>query len=145
MATFLASPLLVHGKDVGDWHLHHFQDALLKSCMHLSKEQERLSATAQSVDDILMPERLCKGGLDYKVQMPNTISALLRIGNLLEESRHAQLPLQDYVKPFADLKRPLFRGNTFIIMDASLAEAQPELLEWAFKNMRDGQVCYIMH
>lgn len=117
MAKFLASPILrtMH-KDPGDWNLHLFQEAVYRTCSNLFNERH-LNANIK-LDDLLLPERLCKGPTN---QVPNTLTSMMRIGNLLQDSVEGHLPILEYVKPFSELGHMNQPDKQFIIvLDASL-------------------------
>lgn len=127
MAKFLTSPLLSGDKDPTDWSLGHFQDAMDSTCSEIKKQSQLHSRNGIEVDDMLMPEKLC-------TMTRRTIGSLTRIGNLLEESMHGQLPVQQYTKPFLLLPSSAAphedETSTPIIMvvDASVAQRNPWFL-----------------
>lgn len=120
MAKFLSSPLLGKDKDPSDWPLDKFQvfpfqdckfpfqyckfvssliafhfvlqQSFQETCTEVQKQQQLLSPRNVYVDDMLLPDKLCTWS--------NTMSSLLRVANLLEDSVHGQLAVHQYARPF---------------------------------------------
>lgn len=106
-------------KDPSDWTLGPFQEALSKTCAEIASIRKRHSNNFATMEDLLLPERLCTSF----TATGTTMGSLLRIGNLLEDSLHGQLSVHDFVNPFA--LQSMNESATLVIVDAGMAGRNP--------------------